>query len=150
MFYNLKTLTVTALAFVVTPALGQLTCFGPITGTMGDCTSFITTFCTSIAGELIAPGDSAAQCFPGPTSATTNLNCDFTAVNMGTLANNIDVDTCEALLRNVNAECGLIGGFGQPAGQEFQYYIEPNTESPISSEPHIVHQFIGFTCWENE
>jgi len=79
----------------------------------------------------IASGDSAAQCYPGPTSATTNLNCDFTAVNMGALANNIDVDTCEAFLRNANTQCGQIGGFGQPAGQEFWYSIDPNTESPL-------------------
>ncbi|KAJ7884109.1 hypothetical protein B0H14DRAFT_2564499 [Mycena olivaceomarginata] len=76
----------------------------------------------------IAPGDSAAQCFPGPA---TNLNCDFTAINMGTVANNIDIDTCEDLLRTVNAQCGLIGGFGQPSDQEFQYSIDPNNEPDV-------------------
>ncbi|KAF8163902.1 hypothetical protein K438DRAFT_1858466 [Mycena galopus ATCC 62051] len=131
MFYNFKALSVAALAFVITPALGQPACWEGVNPTLGDCTSFITTFCTSIAGELIASGDSAAQCYPGPTSATTNLNCDFTAVNMGALANNIDVDTCEAFLRNANTQCGQIGGFGQPAGQEFWYSIDPNTESPL-------------------
>ncbi|KAJ7347566.1 hypothetical protein DFH08DRAFT_1080469 [Mycena albidolilacea] len=125
MFYNLKALTVAAVAVMITPALG-LTCYEPADGTKGDCTNFITKFCTSIAGALIAPGDSAAQCFPGPA---TNLNCDFTAINMGTVANNIDIDTCEDLLRTANAQCGPIGGFGQPAGQGFQYSIDPNSDS---------------------
>ncbi|KAJ7786878.1 hypothetical protein B0H14DRAFT_3163575 [Mycena olivaceomarginata] len=134
MFYSSKALTVAALAFVITSALGQVTCFAPDpdpTLGLGDCSSFITTFCASIAGELIAPGDAAARCFPGPPSSTANLSCDFTAINKGTVAGNFAVDTCEDFLTTVNAQCGLVGGVGQPSGQEFQYFIDPNTRPDI-------------------
>jgi hypothetical protein len=41
---------------MITPALG-LTCYEPADiGTKGDCTTFITKFCTSIAGALVRLG----------------------------------------------------------------------------------------------
>ncbi|KAJ7831453.1 hypothetical protein B0H14DRAFT_3143153 [Mycena olivaceomarginata] len=67
-----KSVTLTALALPITPALGQITttCFANPLGnaTEGSCANFITTFCTSIASQVIAPGDTAAHCFITPTA----------------------------------------------------------------------------------
>ncbi|KAJ7122348.1 hypothetical protein C8R44DRAFT_981503 [Mycena epipterygia] len=125
MVYNLKALTLAALALAITPVLGQLNpfCFTNAGGTVGSCESFITTFCTSIAGQLIAPNDATARCF---ATSTPNLKCDFTAINTGTVADNIDVDFCENLLRTVAAQCPE-GGFGTPTGQAFHFAGDPNT-----------------------
>ncbi|KAJ7736226.1 hypothetical protein DFH07DRAFT_779777 [Mycena maculata] len=120
-------LTVAALASVITPALGQLTCFASFPdATLGDCTGFIATFCASIAGELIQPGDTAAQCFPGPTVA--NLNCaiyDSTRRNLHITdyteqARSPTTSTwtpAKTSLRPSTRSAGLSGGWGSPAGR---------------------------------
>ncbi|KAJ6584182.1 hypothetical protein B0H10DRAFT_1959345 [Mycena sp. CBHHK59/15] len=118
-----KSLTLTALALLITPSLGQLSTVCNDAGTTGSCASFITTFCTSIASEVIAPGDAASRCF---TASTANLKCDFTAVNTLTVKNSIDVSHCESALTSVGAQCPM-GGFGQFSGATFQFFGDPNT-----------------------
>ncbi|KAJ6563350.1 hypothetical protein DFH09DRAFT_1364145 [Mycena vulgaris] len=123
MVYKSFASTLTALALLTTPSLGQLNTVCNPDGTMGSCADFITTFCTSIASELIAPGDSAQRCF---TTSTPTLKCDFTALNTHTVSNSISVTNCENALKSVNATCSL-GGWGQVSGASFQFFGDPNT-----------------------
>ncbi|KAJ7473576.1 hypothetical protein B0H11DRAFT_2282462 [Mycena galericulata] len=128
MVCNLEALTLAAIALLVTPSLGQLNqfCWTAQGGTVGNCSSFISTFCTSIAGEVIPVGGSTARCFPAPTAANANLQCDFTARNAGTVDDNINIVTCETQLTAIAAQCAE-GGGGQPSGQAFQFWGDPNT-----------------------
>ncbi|KAJ7814532.1 hypothetical protein B0H14DRAFT_3747626 [Mycena olivaceomarginata] len=122
-----KSVTLTALALLITPALGQITttCFAnPGNATEGSCANFITTFCTSIASQVIAPGDTAARCFMTPTA---NLKCDLTAVNLATTSSSVSVPVCEAVLTSVNTQCPLLGGFGHATGGAFRFFGDPNT-----------------------
>ncbi|KAJ7918509.1 hypothetical protein B0H13DRAFT_2321256 [Mycena leptocephala] len=123
MVYNLKALTLAALALVITPALGQLKTVCNPGGTMGSCANYITTFCTSIANQVIAPNDTAARCFTTPTAT---LKCDFHALNTHAVNNSISVENCENALKSVSTECPL-GGWGQVSGAAFQFFGDPNT-----------------------
>ncbi|KAJ6536183.1 hypothetical protein B0H19DRAFT_1317801 [Mycena capillaripes] len=54
-----------ALSVIVTPSLSQSsTCFS--SGVAGDCSSFVTQFCTNIAKDSIGIGNTASQCFNNP------------------------------------------------------------------------------------
>ncbi|KAJ7884110.1 hypothetical protein B0H14DRAFT_2700855, partial [Mycena olivaceomarginata] len=114
MFYNLKALTVAALAFMITPTLGQ-----QLTQT------FFTTFCSSIANQVIPPGGSTQRCF----TAGSGLKCDFRARNTDPVnSRNVTTQDCETALNVVNLVCA------QPRravphsfiGREFQFFGLPN------------------------
>ncbi|KAJ7814531.1 hypothetical protein B0H14DRAFT_3149421, partial [Mycena olivaceomarginata] len=87
------------------------------------CGSFITTFCTSVASEVIGPGDSAQRCF---TTSTPTLKGDFTGLNTHNVSSGINVTNCENALESVNATCSL-GGWGQVSGAPFRFFGDPNT-----------------------
>ncbi|KAJ7328429.1 hypothetical protein DFH08DRAFT_1084516 [Mycena albidolilacea] len=123
MVYQSFALTLAALALLITPSLGQLNTVCNPGGTMGSCADFITTFCTSIASEVIGPGDSAQRCF---TTSTPTLKCDFTALNTHNVSSGISVTNCENALQSVNATCPL-GGWGQVSGAPFRFFGDPNT-----------------------
>ncbi|KAJ7347565.1 hypothetical protein DFH08DRAFT_161953 [Mycena albidolilacea] len=124
MFYNLKGLTVAALAFMITPALGQQLTFDCTTGqTAGSCgQTFFTTFCSSIANQVIPPGGSTQRCF----TAGSGLKCDFRARNTDPVnSRNVTTQDCETALNVVNLVCAQ-GGSAQFIGKEFQFFGLPN------------------------
>ncbi|KAF8177380.1 hypothetical protein K438DRAFT_1978668 [Mycena galopus ATCC 62051] len=113
------------LALLIIPTSGQeglnFTC-NPA-GVPGDCSAFTTTFCSSVANDLIAQGDTSARCF---TTSTKNLKCDFTAINT-VPGNNIPTAlNCETVLASVSVACPM-GGNAQLTGGDFIYFIDPNT-----------------------
>ncbi|KAJ7122349.1 hypothetical protein C8R44DRAFT_981504 [Mycena epipterygia] len=122
MVYNLKALTLAALALAITPALGQLSLACNTGETTGSCSDFITTFCTSIANQVIPPNSSAQRCFT--VSAGTSV-CDFRALNTGTTNTSISVPNCEQALTVVGEVCAE-GGWGQ-VGPGFKFWGNPDT-----------------------
>ncbi|KAJ7171466.1 hypothetical protein C8R46DRAFT_185255 [Mycena filopes] len=102
-----KTFTAALLALMALPgSMGQIAIICNGGGTVGSCTQFITTFCTSISTKTIAGGDSASRCFAGP--GTAQLRCDLTALNTLTVASHIDVNNCEAALSAAGNQCAFV------------------------------------------
>ncbi|KAF8163903.1 hypothetical protein K438DRAFT_1858467 [Mycena galopus ATCC 62051] len=125
MFYNFKALSVAALAFVITPALGQqlgLDCTtGQTTGSCGQ--TFFTTFCSSVQNQVIPPSGSTQRCF----TTGSGLKCDFRARNTDPVnSHNVTAQDCETALNVVNLVCAE-GGSAQFTGGPFQFFGLPNT-----------------------
>ncbi|KAF9060931.1 hypothetical protein BDP27DRAFT_1452499 [Rhodocollybia butyracea] len=111
------------LAIVLTgvPVLGQLNteCF--TTGTVGDCSQFISAFCNTIGTSLVQAADSVGRCFN-----TGSFKCDLTAWNElpGIGGNTPSVSNCNTALEDV-ALCDL-GGQAIFTGGNFLFTMQPN------------------------
>ncbi|KAJ7290671.1 hypothetical protein C8J57DRAFT_342827 [Mycena rebaudengoi] len=145
LFHKRAPLSLLLLAVVTTPCVAQLTvtCFNG--GPSGDCVQFAATFCSSLAGLTIFPGDTVSHCFNGPTDGSSCARRSpprvpglvltarlsffdpgaFTAVN--TLTNSAVPKTvnCESALFAVADEC-IPGGGAQSAGSNFRFWMDPN------------------------
>ncbi|KAF9070745.1 hypothetical protein BDP27DRAFT_1362409 [Rhodocollybia butyracea] len=107
---------------LTTPVVGQVNveCFD---GFSGNCSQFITAFCTSIGTNFINLQDSTARCF----NAGGSLKCDFTAwaeiaSAEGALPNPTN---CGTVLTAVSETCPM-GGQGMQPNANFVYNVDPN------------------------
>ncbi|KAJ7238907.1 hypothetical protein C8J57DRAFT_618386 [Mycena rebaudengoi] len=122
LFHKRAPLSLFLIAVVTTPCVAQLTvtCFKG--GPSGDCVQFAPTFCNSIAGLTILPGDTVSHCFNGPTAGSS---CAFTAVNTLTSSAVPNTVNCESALFTVADEC-IPGGGAQSTGSNFKFWMDPN------------------------
>ncbi|KAJ7786879.1 hypothetical protein B0H14DRAFT_2629998 [Mycena olivaceomarginata] len=144
MFYNLKALTVAALAFVITPALGQALTLACTTGqTTGSCKSLITQFCSTITAQIVGLVISDAKSYPARRLDPALLHdgvglevfvFDISDSPLRSEARNTDpvnsnkvaAQDCESALSIVSLVCAE-GGSGQLTGGAFQFFGLPNT-----------------------
>ncbi|KAJ7825453.1 hypothetical protein B0H13DRAFT_2341666 [Mycena leptocephala] len=110
------------LASIVGFSVGQVntTCLAP-DGTTGDCSSVISTFCSSLAVDIIAPTDTLTRCFNMPDG----VRCDFGVVNNGDATDAPSVVNCQLIFNQVSAECPT-GGRGNVVGLPFAFQVDPN------------------------
>ncbi|KAJ7236768.1 hypothetical protein C8J57DRAFT_1376183 [Mycena rebaudengoi] len=102
-------------------SVGQIrtTCLGP--GTTGNCSSVISTFCSSLAVDIIVPSDTLTRCFNMPDG----VRCDLGVVNMGNATDAPSVVNCRLILNQVSAECPT-GGLGNVVGLPFEFQVDAN------------------------
>ncbi|KAJ6511699.1 hypothetical protein DFH09DRAFT_1198039 [Mycena vulgaris] len=118
------------LASIVGFSVGQIntSCLGP--GATGNCGSVISTFCSSLAVDIIAPSDTLTHCFNMPDG----VRCDFGVVNMGNATDAPSVVNCQLILNQVSAECPT-GGLGNVVGLPFEFQVDPNEGACVVIPP---------------
>ncbi|KAF7362844.1 Y3 protein [Mycena venus] len=114
-------LSAVVLSMVVRPSLGQSVSLSCITtGTSGDCSDFISSFCSSIQGTTIGQLNTISQCF----NRANGTRCDLFALNQNTALAPPQA-ACLTALQTVSAVCGQ-GGQAVVAGTTFQFTLDPN------------------------
>ncbi|KAJ7235226.1 hypothetical protein C8J57DRAFT_1378589 [Mycena rebaudengoi] len=99
-------------------------------GTTGDCSSVISTFCSSLAVDIIAPSDTLTHCY----NLHDGLRCDFGMVDMGNATDAPSVVNCRLILNQVSAECPT-GGLGNVVGLPFKFQVDPNESACVVIPP---------------
>ncbi|KAJ7236762.1 hypothetical protein C8J57DRAFT_1569105 [Mycena rebaudengoi] len=117
-------------------------------GTTGDCSSVISTFCSSLAVDIvgykfpitnhvpfivalqIAVSDTLTHCY----NLHDGLRCDFGMVNMGNATDAPSVVNCRLILNQVSAECPA-GGLGNVVGLPFKFQVDPNESACVVIPP---------------
>ncbi|KAF9078057.1 hypothetical protein BDP27DRAFT_1412972 [Rhodocollybia butyracea] len=129
-----KLLKFSTLAFtLVTPVVGQVTCFGNVTGPPSAeslaCAQFALPFCET-GGLIHLPGQgSSARCFNNGTKC--KCKCDFTIWNGASVGSPLSPPNsafCSEILVEIAKICPLGGQSGE-FGLPFNYTLRPGTGS---------------------
>ncbi|KAJ7467813.1 hypothetical protein B0H11DRAFT_2046500 [Mycena galericulata] len=112
------------LCLMVAPVLGQFTsqCF--TSGVVGNCSAFITDFCSDVANKSVSALNSKSECFNTPGQA---FICDLSAVSQKVSSTGTpDEDHCITVLSTVAEECPM-GGLGRFNDGGFNFVLDPNS-----------------------